>query len=359
MDSMAPSSVDTAVDAPASRRELGSAVTGSYALATNPGLHVSMESSPAPGSPDRDAHRLRAAVARVPGMGDQPFVSSVLPGGLTNRNYRVSAADGRLMVVRLSSPQSSVLTIARDDEYVNARAAATAGVAPQVLAYVPEFSALVIEWIEGRTFGAKSLDDSSALRQVAATCRALHAGPRFATDFDMFALTRRYLDLTLARGYRIPPDYLTLLPQLTAIEVAMAAQAEPTVPCHNDLLPANIMADATQMWFIDYEYAGNGDPCFELGNLCSEAHLGTHRLEELVAAYYGTPAGTRLSAKVARARLHALMSNYGWTLWACIQAATSELDFDFWGWGMEKYERAVAEFRGPELSRLISDVQHP
>jgi thiamine kinase-like enzyme len=334
-------------------------VTGSYALATNPDLHVSMENSPETDAAGSDAQRLRAVLAHVPGMGDQPFVSSVLPGGLTNRNYRVSAADGRLMVVRLSTPQSSVLTIARDDEHVNARAAATAGVGPQVLAYVPEFSALVIEWIEGRTIDAKDLDDSSALRQVAATCRALHAGPRFATDFDMFALTRRYLDVVLARGYRVPADYLDFLPQLSAVEQAMAAQAEPTVPCHNDLLPANIMADAAQMWFIDYEYAGNGDPCFELGNLCSEAHLGTHRLEELVCAYYGMPTGTPLASKVARARLHALMSNYGWTLWACIQAATSELDFDFWGWGLEKYERAVAEFRSCELSRLISDVQQP
>ena len=331
-------------------------MTGSYApaaLAANPGLHVSMESSPDPAGPESDAHRLREAAARVPGMGEQPFVFSLLPGGLTNRNYRVSAADGRPMVVRLSSPQSSVLTIARDDENVNARAAAVAGVAPRVLAYVPEFGALVIEWIEGRTFGAKDLDDSGVLRQVAATCRALHAGPRFATDFDMFALTRRYLDLTLARGYRIPAGYLDQLPELHAIEAAMTVQAEPSVPCHNDLLPANIMAGASQLWFIDYEYAGNGDPCFELGNLCSEAHLGTERLAELVAAYYGTPS----VSKVARARLHALMSNYGWTLWACIQAATSDLDFDFWGWGLEKYERAVAGFHGSELSRLITDVQ--
>jgi hypothetical protein len=35
----------------------------------------------------------------------------------------------------------------------------------------------------------------------------------------------------------------------------------------------------------------------------------------------------------------------------------SDVDFDFWSWGMEKYERAVAEFDGPELSRLIEDVQ--
>jgi thiamine kinase-like enzyme len=300
-----------------------------------------------------DSYRLAQVLARVPGMGDQAFVSSVLPGGLTNRNYRVSALDGRQMVVRLSSPQSSVLTIPRDDEASNARAAAAAGVAPGVLAYVPEFSALVIEWIEGRTFEAADLDDSATLRRVADTCRALHAGPRFASDFDMFALTRRYLDLVLSRGYPLPQGYTGFLAEVAAVQHAIQVCAEPTVPCHNDLLPANIMAEADRLWFIDFEYAGNGDPYFELGNLCSEAHLGNDRLEELVAAYCGEPS----PAKVARARLHALMSNYGWTLWACIQSATSDLDFDFWAWGLEKYERAVSEFRGPELSRLIADVQ--
>jgi hypothetical protein len=61
---------------------------------------------------------------------------------------------------------------------------------------------------------------------------------------------------------------------------------------------------------------------------------------------------------VARARLWGLLSQYGWTLWASIQEATSELDFDFWTWGMEKYERAVATFRGSQLDDLVADVQH-
>ena len=44
------------------------------------------------------------------------------------------------------------------------------------------------------------------------------------------------------------------------------------------------------------------------------------------------------------------MSKYGWTLWASIQDSVSDVDFDFWSWGMEKYERAVAEFESPQLS---------
>jgi thiamine kinase-like enzyme len=193
------------------------------------------------------------------------------------------------------------------------------------------------------------------LRRVAETCKRLHAGPRFATDFDMFEVQRRYLDLVVARGFRLPTSYLDFMPLVAKMRDALAVRAERTVPCHNDLLAANIMSSDEQMWFIDYEYSGNGDPCFELGNLCSESHLGTDRLTELVAAYYGVAT----SAKVARAQLLALMSDYGWTLWASIQSATSDLDFDFWSWGMEKYERALERLRGPDLHGLITDVQQP
>ena len=45
----------------------------------------------------------------------------------------------------------------------------------------------------------------------------------------------------------------------------------PTVPCNNDLLAANVIDPGDRLWLIDYEYSGNNDPFFEIGNLWSEA----------------------------------------------------------------------------------------
>ncbi len=310
--------------------------------------------SPPVGIDPDDLRRIRGAVARIPGADAAAVAATPLPGGLTNRNYRVSGATARPVVVRLSEP-SALLAIDRVAEHASSQAAATTGVAPAVRAWAPELGALVLEWIDGQTFGAADLDDSATLGRLAATCRALHAGPRFPTDFDMFAVQRRYLDLVLAGGFRLPASYRDLAPSVAVIEAALAAHPEPTVPCHNDLLPANIMAADGRLWLIDFEYAGNGDPCFELGNICSEARLGPDRLAELVAAYFGTASPRR----VARTALFALMSDYGWTLWASIQAATSDLDFDFWAWGLAKYERAVEAFGSPDLARLITEVREP
>jgi len=157
----------------------------------------------------------------------------------------------------------------------------------------------------------------------------------------------------LDRGYRLPEGYLAFADQVTRLRGALAVRAEPTVACNNDLLAGNFIDDGANIHLIDYEYSGNNDPCFELGNIWSECHLDDDQLEHLVTAYYGR----HLVNRVARARLQGLMSQYGWTLWASIQEATSDIEFDFWPWGLEKYERAAATFRGPDLDRLIEDVQ--
>ena len=44
-------------------------------------------------------------------------------------------------------------------------------------------------------------------------------------------------------------------------------------------------------------------------------------------------------------------------LWASIQEGVSALEFDFWSWGIEKYERAVEELDGPLFEQLLADVQ--
>jgi thiamine kinase-like enzyme len=299
-----------------------------------------------------DLARLRA----VPVFASGPLHVEDLPGGLTNHNLKVTTGDGHRYVARLSDPDASLLAVDRDAEHHDSLAAATTGIAPAVVDRVvdgPERSGvLVVRWVDARPWTPGDLRDEANLRRVAAACRVLHGGPRFASDFDMFALQRRYLGVVRERGFRLPARYEAFLPMADRISAALAVRPERTVPCNNDLLPANVLDDGERLWLIDYEYAGNNDPCFELGNIWSEASLEPELLEPLVGAYYGRP--TR--SKLARARLLGLMSKYGWTLWAAIQDGLSVLDFDFWAWGMEKYERAVAEFDGPDLPRLLDEV---
>jgi thiamine kinase-like enzyme len=282
----------------------------------------------------------------------RPFEVVELPGGLTNRNFKVWTSES-VVVVRVSGRATGALSIDRDDEYRNSMIAAASGVGAPVIQYLPEHSVLVIGFIEGRTFTDEDFAGPGVIERVAASCRCLHEGERFVNDFDMFDIQRGYLDLVRAQGYRLPGDYLEFAPQVERIRGALEVRRESTVACNNDLLAGNFIDDGERIRLIDYEYAGNNDACFELGNIGSECHLTDDELDHLVTSYFGG----RLVNKLARARLYALMSQYGWTLWASIQEATSDIEFDFWPWGLEKYERAVATFCGPGLDRLIEDVQ--
>ena len=300
------------------------------------------------------AARLQLALDQLPMLAGSPRTAQLLEGGLTNVNVKVTTPD-RMAVLRLSSSDGDLLAIDRAAENTNSRRAAESGAAPAVLDYLPDLHVLVVEWIEGRTLQPEDLREEGTLVRAAEVCRLLHTGPRFDGDFDMFRLQQRYLSLVLERGFRLPPRYVELMPQARRIEEALALRRGRTVPCNNDLLAANFIDDGDRLWVIDYEYGGNNDECFELGNIWSESHLSLDHLALLVDSYYGRP----LRHKVARARLLGLMSNFGWTLWASIQDAVSPIDFDFWSWGMEKYERAVAELDGPAFAGLLEEAQRP
>jgi thiamine kinase-like enzyme len=314
------------------------------------------DSQPATSAP-AGAPGLGAALDRlldlVPELRGRRTVSE-LSGGLTNRNYRVTSDAGDF-VVRVSPRESDALSIDRHHEHANTVRAAEAGVGAPVVAFLPDEGLMVIRYIEAETFSDQSFTVPGTVARVATAVRRLHSGPRFVNDFDMFVIQPQYLAMVRRNGFRLPKGYDDFAPHVARIASALAVNDEGTVPCNNDLLAANFLDDGDRIWLIDYEYAGNNDACFELGNIWSECHLTSEQLEELVERYYGRP----LRNRVARAQLQGLMSRYGWTLWASIQHASSPLDFDFWGWGMEKYDRAVAVFTSSTFDRLLDEVQRP
>jgi len=276
------------------------------------------------------APAIDAVLDRIGVLAGRPRTVSDLGGGLTNTNLRVTTDDADY-VVRVSSNSTGFLGIDRVAEHANSVRAHTAGVGAEVVDYLPEDQVLVLRFIPGHTLAA--VDVAPRTDRIAAALRALHAGPGFVSDFDMRSIRRRYLDVVREEAFRIPADYLDLEPAYERLEEALDHDPEQRVPCNNDLLAANFIDDGQRIWIIDYEYAGQNEPSFELGNLASENGLDEAHTRALTRAYWGTDD----DAKVARALAWALLARYGWTLWAAIQAAVSDLDFDFWSWGMEKY----------------------
>jgi thiamine kinase-like enzyme len=295
---------------------------------------------------------IEEAVAQIEDWKGREISIQPLSGGLTNSNYRVEV-DGRAYFVRVPGESTELLAINRENEYHNTKAAAQAGVAPNVLYYLPDSCVMVLEFLNGKTMSKDALNAPGMPNRMAQSIKRLHAGPRFLTDFNMFRLTEYYLNLCKDRAIRIPDGYLERLPTVEQIEKAMSVHPLETVPCNNDLLAENYLDDGNQLWLIDYEYSGNNDPTFELGNTCQEMQFNDEQISEVCAAYFGTDSINL----IARMKLNMIMSDVGWGLWAAIQARISTIDFDFWGWAIERWGRAVEKMEGEEFGIWVSDVQ--
>jgi hypothetical protein len=89
-----------------------------------------------------------------------------------------------------------------------------------------------------------------------------------------------------------------------------------------------------------------------LGNTCQEQQYDEPRLVEMCAAYFGQA----YPDKLARMKLNMIMSDVGWALWAAIQAKISTIDFDFWGWAVERWARAEAKMDSPEFPEWLAAV---
>ena len=283
---------------------------------------------------------------------DKDIKISSLSGGLTNTNYRVEV-DSIPYFVRIPGVSTELLAVNRQNEYHNSKAAAMTGVGPQVLYHLAEYDVMVLEFIIGETMSNQKLQAPGMPERISRSLKMLHKGPLFLTEFNMFRLTEYYLDICREHDIEIPAGYPERLKNVKMIEQAMSVHPLDLVPCNNDLLAENYINDGSLLRLIDYEYSGNNDPTFELGNTCQELGFDEARIQELCAAYFGKISPSML----ARMKLNMVMSDVGWGLWAAIQTKISKIDYDFWGWALERWGRATEKMDSAEFPRWLEDVQ--
>jgi len=295
---------------------------------------------------------IEEVVAKIPDWRNKKLSITPLFGGLTNSNFKVEV-DGTPYFVRVPGASTELLAVHRENEYHNSKAAYEAGVGPKVLYYLPEHCVMVLEYLNGKTMSKYSLNQAGMPTRMAQAIQKLHAGPRFLTDFNMFRLTEFYLQICDEQEITIPDSYPERMRTVATIEQALSVNPLVTVPCNNDLLAENYLDDGNQLWLIDYEYSGNNDPTFELGNTCQEMQFSDAQIEEVCASYFGEAT----TDKIARMKLNMIMSDVGWGLWAAIQAKISTIDFDFWGWAIERWGRAVEKMNSRQFEKWLRDVQ--
>jgi len=297
---------------------------------------------------------LVAAMQRIPEIAGRELTLTALTGGITNRNFLVDAAGTTdRWVIRLAGNDTYLLGISREVEHAATVAAAGVGVGPEVTAFIRPEGYLVTRFIEGSRVSDEQARHPETLRRVADSLRRIHDGPAIPGLFVPLRIVEAYRGLAEARGVPIPPEYDLAAAVGRRIELACLTAPLPMRPCHNDLLNANFIDDGVRIRIVDWEYAGMGDPFFDLGNVSINHELTAEEDVILLAAYDG---GTVRPDRLARLTLMRVVSDFREAMWGVLQQGISTLDFDFVEYAAEHFDRLLVNASSPAFERALRDA---
>jgi thiamine kinase-like enzyme len=299
------------------------------------------------------AAELIAVLQRVPELAGRELDLSVLSGGITNRNFLVSGPDLKeRFVIRMGGHDTHLLGISREMEQAATAGAASVGVGPEVVAFIRPEGFMVTRFITGSPVSPEQIRQPTMLERVADSLRRIHAGPAIPGVFVPLRIVEGYRALAADRGVPIPAAYDRARETGRRIEGALLANPVDPLPCHNDLLNANFIDDGKNLRIVDWEYAGMGDPYFDLGNFSINHELSPEADEDLLRAYEGEVQPSRL----ARLSLMRVVSDFREAMWSVLQQGISSLDFDFVAYADEHFERLLASASEPAFERALQDA---
>ncbi len=273
-----------------------------------------------------------------------PVTPEPIAGGITNTNFAVVDGGEKFFVrVGLDIPLHGIM---RFNELAASRAAAAAGISPELIHHEP--GALVFRFIEGRTLAEADFADARTLRRAVALVRRVHVdlaanlrGPSLM--FWVFQICRDYIATAEAGMSRLSAE----LPRLATTNAELERAVGPIRPvfAHNDLLAGNFIDDGARLWLIDWDYAGWNTALFDLANLASNNQLAAAQEAWLLDGYFGKAADAELTRPFAALKCASLLRE---TLWSLVSEIHSPIAFDFvayTGENLARFERTYAAYR--------------
>lgn len=181
-----------------------------------------------------------------------------------------------------------------------------------------------------------------------------YCGQMFASEFNVFTMINEYKTLLFEKKAKLPDGYERILNQAEDVRKALASQSIPLTPCHCDPLAENILDAGDKMYIIDWEYAGNNDPMWDLGDLAVEAEMSSIQEHALLEGYF---AGSINVYDHARMIIYKAMSDLLWTLWGVIQHVNNNPVDDFWAYALNRFERCKKLMETKEFYDALKVIQ--
>jgi len=220
------------------------------------------------------------ALETLPGLAGARLVRR-LAAGPTNVTWLVEHESQR-WVLRLDRPAAADLGLARENERRVCTAAAAVGITPEYRVFDSSAGVCLRRFVAGRACVAEDLRDAGRLERLAALLRRLHGLPPVGKPFEPGAAIRRYAaQLGTGKATELARRALACLE-------ATRCPARPAALCHNDLVAENILeTEGQSLILIDWEYAGTGDPFFDLAVVVRHHDLGDRLASVFLDAYLG------------------------------------------------------------------------
>ena len=276
-------------------------------------------------------------------------------GGLTNLVFRADHA-GEQYVLRIPGKGTEEY-INRANEAQAARAAAKAGVSPDVVYVDAGTGVMVTRLVDGAVTMSpeKFKSIAGAPARAGQVLRKLHtSGAIFDFRFELFAMIDDYLKILGGKDVNLPDGYHDVVREAEAVRSALNARPLPIAACHCDPLCENFLDARRRMWIVDWEYSGMNDPMWDLGDLSVEGHFNEAQDEAMIHAYFG---GEPSDSERGRIVIYKAMCDLLWTLWGLIQHANKNPVDDFWAYSVNRFERCKTLMANPEFSRHVAAVR--
>lgn len=278
---------------------------------------------------------IEEAIQRIPRWAEASSLAvALLPGGITNLNYRV-AVDGEPFVVRIAAPNAAQLGIDRRREYRCTVAASQTGIAPEVVYFLPDVEVLVTRFIVGRCPSAAEMVRPEMLQRVVDSMHRYRHGPAFDGSFSPFRALAQYRLVARQHGAPLPRDMDAMYHRLAEIEAALHRGRAVIQPCHNDLWEPNLIDDGTLIRIVDWEYAGMGDVYFDLANFAMHHELSDPQDEGLLRSHFGKVTDSAF----ARLKLMRIVAELREGMWCMVGVNVSSVEFDFMGYAATHFDR--------------------
>ena len=215
-----------------------------------------------------------SALERLPGWEDA--ACELLQGGLSNRTWLLQKDDRRAVLKIDECPRKPPLNT-RAQEAVIQTAAADAGLANAVL-YEGD-GLFLTEYAEGDVWSVASFEQDRNLESLARALQRVHSLPPTGRTFDAACAAQRYAS-AIEFDERLVARCVDIVNGVDGVGAPRELRL-----CHNDLVAENILA-TPRIRFLDWEYACDNDPLFDLATVVEHHGLDERQATQLLDAYF-------------------------------------------------------------------------